>query len=188
VFVDLRLPSLIAGPINPCKYFPVACIISQIIFKSRFFSQYACLCELCRFSLRGSHIVQRDCVIQQLQEDLNSLQQWESTWLLKFSIPKCYVLQVTRATKYKILSSYYLHNTILEVIENCKYLGVTVQSVLRWSKHIQNITTKGSCNLSFFRRNHKLKKPTYSYLFLLSPSTARIHKYRLGTMAKMRHR
>ena len=29
---------------------------------------------------------------QQLQEDLESLQLWESTWLLKFSIPKCHVL------------------------------------------------------------------------------------------------
>ena len=58
VFGDLKLPSLIAGPINLCKYFPVACVISQIIFKFRFFLQYACLCELCRFSLRGSHILQ----------------------------------------------------------------------------------------------------------------------------------
>ena len=52
VFVNLKLSLLIAGPINPCKYFPVACVISQIIF----FLQYACLCQLCRFSLRGSQI------------------------------------------------------------------------------------------------------------------------------------
>ena len=83
------------------------------------------------------NIAQRDCRdIQQPQEDLNSLQQWESTWLRKFSIPKCHVLKVTRATKYKTLSSYYLYNTILEVVENCKYLGVTIQLDLRWSKDI----------------------------------------------------
>ena len=41
VFVDLKLPSLIAGPINPCKYFPVACVISQIIFV--FFNIHACV-------------------------------------------------------------------------------------------------------------------------------------------------
>ena len=36
IFVDLKLPSLIAGPINLCKYFPVE-LISQIIFNFRFF-------------------------------------------------------------------------------------------------------------------------------------------------------
>ena len=53
-FVDLKLLSLIAGLINPYKNFPVACVISQIIFKFCFF-QYACLCELCRVS-RVSYI------------------------------------------------------------------------------------------------------------------------------------
>ena len=61
-------------------------------------------------------------------------------------IPKCHALKVKRATMYKILSSYYLHDTILEVVENCKHQlqGFTVWSGLRWSKHIQNITTKAS--------------------------------------------
>ena len=44
-FVDLKIPSLIAGPIKPYKYFPVACMILQIIFKLGF-SQYPCLCQI----------------------------------------------------------------------------------------------------------------------------------------------
>ena len=63
---------------------------------------------------------------QQLQEDLESLQLWEGTWLLKFSIPKCHVLKVTRATKHAIAFDYCLHNTPLEVVNSCKYLGVTI--------------------------------------------------------------
>ena len=94
--------------------------------------------------------------VQQLQEDLQSLQLWESTWLLKFSIPKCHVLKVTRATKHKIISDYYLHNTLLQIVENCKYLGVTIQSDLKWSKHIHNIIVNASRTLSFLRRNLKL--------------------------------
>ena len=38
VFVDLKVSLLIAGPINTCKYFPVARIIACIIFKFRFVS------------------------------------------------------------------------------------------------------------------------------------------------------
>ena len=63
---------------------------------------------------------------QQLQGDLQSLQLWESTWLLKFGIPKCHVLKITRATKHKITSNYYLHDTLLEIVEKCKYLGITI--------------------------------------------------------------
>ena len=44
---------------------------------------------------------------QQLQEDLESLQLWEGTWLLKFSIPKCHVIKITRAIKHKIAYDYY---------------------------------------------------------------------------------
>ena len=64
---------------------------------------------------------------KQLQEDLESLQLWEGTWLLKFSIPKCNVLNITRAIKHKIAYDHYLHNTPLEVIDSCKYLGVIIQ-------------------------------------------------------------
>ena len=93
---------------------------------------------------------------QQLQEDLELLQLWEGTWLLKFSIPKCHVLKVTRAAKHTIAFDYCLYNTPLEVFDSCKYLGVTIQHDLRWSEHIHNITVKASRTLSFPRRNLKL--------------------------------
>ena len=91
--------------------------------------------------------------VQQLQDDLQSLQLWESTWLLKFSIPKCHVLRVTRDTKHKIISDYYLNDTPLQIVENCKYLGITIQSDLKWSKQTHNITVKASRTLSFLRKS-----------------------------------
>lgn len=94
--------------------------------------------------------------VQKLQEDLKSLELWENTWLLKFSIPKCHVLKVTRSIKYKITTNYYLHGAPLEIVENSKYLGITIQSDLKWSKHIHNITTKANRTLSFLKRNLKL--------------------------------
>ena len=56
---------------------------------------------------------------------------------------------------------YSVHDTIL-VVESCKYLG---------SKHIQNITTKASHTLSFFKRNLKLRN---QHIKQTAPSAARI--------------
>ena len=52
---------------------------------------------------------------------------------------------------HKIAYDYYLHNTPLEVVDSCKYLGD-----LRWYEHIHNITVKANHMLSFLRRNLKL--------------------------------
>jgi hypothetical protein len=36
--------------------------------------------------------------------------------------------------------NYTLHNHILEVTKDCKYLGVTFSSDLSWNSHINNIS------------------------------------------------
>ena len=66
----------------------------------------------------------------------------------------------------------HMHNTPLEVVDSCKYLGVTIQHDLRWSEHIHNVTVKASRTLSFLRRNLKLnnqqlKETAYSSLVRL---------------------
>jgi len=106
-----------------------------------------CKIRFCRWH----YIIQRNYRdAKKLQEDLKSLQLWEGTWLLKFSIPKCHVLNITRATKHKIASDYYLHNIPLEVVDSCKYLGVTIQHDLRWS---EQLCTSGKCDLLYCRYN-----------------------------------
>ena len=47
------------------------------------------------------------------------------------------------------LTSYYLHNTPFEIVENCN----VTHTIL--SKHIHSITVKTSCTLSFLQRNLK---------------------------------
>ena len=54
-FGDFKIPSLIAGPIKPCEYFPAACIISQIIFIFCFFNMNACA-NITGFTDRDGHI------------------------------------------------------------------------------------------------------------------------------------
>ena len=91
-----------------------------------------------------------------LKSDLQSLQQWEEKWLLKFKISKCYVLKITRAKVHKVEYNYQLHNTSITKLNSCKHLGVTIQSDLKWSQHIHQITVKANCTLSLIKRNLRL--------------------------------
>ena len=42
---------------------------------------------------------------------------------------------------------------ILSPVENYKYLGVTIQSDLKWHKHIQSVTCKASQTLGLLKLN-----------------------------------
>ena len=50
------------------------------------------------------------------------------------------------------LTSYTLEGTVLENVDNIKYLGVTITCDLRWNTHISNICTKANRTLGFLRR------------------------------------
>ena len=58
-------------------------------------------------------------------------------------------------TKWNI-ANYQFHNTSLTELNSCKYLGVTIQSDLKWSQHIHQITVKANCTLSLIKRNLRL--------------------------------
>ena len=81
-----------------------------------------------------------------LQEDLDMLQKWESKWQMAFNADKCFVIRA--GTKRKtIKQDYTIHNHILEVVEENKYLGVTISKDLTWKAHINNITNKANKTL-----------------------------------------
>ena len=63
-----------------------------------------------------------DCQI--LQDDLNSLAQWEADWQMKFNVAKCHSMRVTRHPPDKhIQFDYTLHQQRLEQVQYAKYLG-----------------------------------------------------------------
>ena len=64
-----------------------------------------------------------------------------------------------------IQHNYIHHNHIFESVSSAKYLGITVQSNLKWDKHINDITSKGNKALGFLRRNLK----TQAYQALVRP-------------------
>ena len=82
-----------------------------------------------------------DCQI--LQEDLNSLAQWETDWQMKFNVAKCHSMRVTQhLPSNQIHFSYTLHQQTLEQVRSANYLGLTITDVLEWGQHIWVIFKK----------------------------------------------
>ena len=93
-----------------------------------------------------------------LQEDINSLYSWVSTWLINFNISKCYSMNISQFNLELILSlhsSYYLDNRPLTIVDYCKCLGVILHSNLKWTKHIEEKVAKANTTLAMIRRNLK---------------------------------
>lgn len=104
-----------------------------------------------------------DCLT--LQSDLTKLETWEKEWLMSFNPDKCEVIRITKKLK-PILHDYILHGITLKTTKNTKYLGVTISDNLNWSKHINQVTTKGNNTLKFIKRNiqtrnRKVKESAY---------------------------
>ena len=88
-----------------------------------------------------------------LQEDINRLGSWARKWGMRFQPVKCNITQITRKRIKKIIASYNLEGTVLDRVENIKYLGITITNDLKWNTHISNICTKANGTLGFLRRN-----------------------------------
>ena len=87
-----------------------------------------------------------------LQMDIDRLGNWVRKWGMIFQPVKCNMMQLTRKLTNKIQASYTLEGTVLENVENIKYLGVTITKDLKWNTHITNICTKANRTLGFLRR------------------------------------
>ena len=86
-----------------------------------------------------------------LQNDLDRLHAWEEKWDMEFHPAKCQHLTVTRKTK-PVDLPLRLHSTTIPKTDHIKYLGVTVDSKLTWTRHIHNITAKANSTLGFAKR------------------------------------
>ena len=108
-----------------------------------------------------------DCIIyrpiksiedtQLLQEDINTIAKWASLWLMKFNISKFCCLQFTEAKIHRVYvdKTYHLYDTPLSSLDHCKYLGITLQSNLKWNKHIEEKIAGANSILGLLQRNIK---------------------------------
>ena len=90
--------------------------------------------------------------VQILQNDLNSLQQWESKWKMEFHPDKCQVLRITNKLK-PIKSNYQIHSIDLQETNHAKYLGIVIDSKLNWSEQNITVCNKANSILGFLKRN-----------------------------------
>ena len=87
------------------------------------------------------------------QKDIGQLGCWARKWGMRFQPVKCNMMQITRKRIKKIQASYTLEGTVIENVENIKYLGVTITNDLRWNTHVSNVCTKANQTIGFLRQS-----------------------------------
>lgn len=126
-----------------------------------------------------------------LQDDLDKLQEWEEKWLMKFNPSKCETIRLTN--KKKIVDyTYNIHGTNLKLVDEAKYLGLTIDSKLKWGPHTNKAVKKANSTLGFLRRNlrkapEKLKaqayqtyvRPTIEYAATIWGTTTNENQHRI---------
>ena len=105
-----------------------------------------------------------------LQNDLDNLQKWSDTWLLKFHPNKCKVMSIANKRREDLNKDYHLYDekgeVRLELSEGEKDIGVLVDDQLNFSKHIQQQINKANSIMGLIRRTYTfLDEQSFKYLF-----------------------
>ena len=88
---------------------------------------------------------------------------------MKFNVAKCNIMRIARGNN-PLTRFYSLGGTILEEVQDAKYLGVNIANNLSWSPHVSKTAQKANNTLAFIRRNLKkcpLKLKETAYLSLV---------------------
>ena len=89
---------------------------------------------------------------QSLQDDLDTLVDWQNTWQMSFNPKKCHTMRLTHSKKPK-LYDYKLGDSILQETKSHSYLGVTLTNDLTWNNHIIQVASTANRTLAFVMRN-----------------------------------
>jgi hypothetical protein len=91
---------------------------------------------------------------------------------MSFNADKCFTLHISKKRK-PTEYNYLLHNQVLEVTKDSKYLGVIISNDLSWVYHISSIIARANRTIGFLRRNiHACPKEVKAaaYTTLVRPS------------------
>ena len=91
-----------------------------------------------------------------LQTDLDKLLTWSKKWQLPFNVSKCKVIHYGS----KNLSlSYYIDGNLVQADYSEKDLGITFDSNMKFTSHINTIVAKANSRVGIIRRNFTDMKP-----------------------------
>ncbi|KAL8579161.1 hypothetical protein ACOMHN_010745 [Nucella lapillus] len=117
------------------------------------------------------HTVSTTADSEVIQQDLNTLADWERRWGMEFHPMKCNVLSCTKSRKPHFYD-YQLKGHVLARLTTAKYLGVDISSDLSWKHHIDRSAKKANNMLGFLKRNLKTPDRTTkcnAYFALVRP-------------------
>jgi hypothetical protein len=87
-----------------------------------------------------------------LNRDLNRLSNWASKWMVTFNANKTVYLQVTRKHNPAPKPILRLNGVIINEAETHKHLGLTFNSSLTWTDHINQLVSKASRCIGLLKR------------------------------------
>ena len=107
---------------------------------------------------------------------------------MAFHPDKCNVLSINK-NKNPIKYNYTLRGQSLEHVDKAKYLGVTIQSDLKWHSHINNITKKANSTYGLFAEEskHQLHLSKGTGIQIISTAMFRVCLFCLGSTLCLRY-
>jgi hypothetical protein len=87
-----------------------------------------------------------------LQDDINSLCDWEAAWQMKFNQSKCFIMRMTHKRK-PLNHQYFMGDSVLQEVSHHPYLGVELSDELSWARHINQTVTGANKILGLIKRN-----------------------------------
>jgi hypothetical protein len=94
-------------------------------------------------------VTPHDC--DTLQQSINELSSWATTWGMAFNATKCCIMSFTKSHN-KVLYQYKMNNVVLSRPHIFVDLGVTVCDNLKWDEHVNNIVSKANKRLGLIKR------------------------------------
>lgn len=161
-FLEERTQCVVCGgytsnPANVISGVPQGTVLGPLLFLIYINDLPECVSSMCSLFADDCLVyrkIKSERDIEILQNDLTSLELWASKWLMTFNTDKCEFIQIS-LKPIPPPNSYTLYGKHLKRVTEAKYLGVTIDSKLSFTKHIDIICKRANSTLAFIRRNLK---------------------------------